>query len=269
MRRTWGLSKFLLSTRFLYHPVSNPPVAIRRPPVASASDPTSDHLDSSPTNPYPCWCAAWTCTRSDRRSTTTVPANSATCRPSAASRCPWQRHSDTTGTTPRRRYPLQKECSHRRLDEPPAADGVRKKSKLLPLSARHLHQMKLRRLREPCRNQHLSLRGMPIREAGASIRPVSPRRLRQRRRYLRHAIYYQIVCWRNDRLLRRRSRSHEQHRCQDQKQFLAHHYPSPTNSPPLLTPQTIGHASRTASVVSPPRMLKSRCIANQPCSGKS
>jgi len=46
-------------------------------------------------NPYPCWCAAWTCTRSDRRSTTTVPANSATCRPSAASRCPWQRHSDT------------------------------------------------------------------------------------------------------------------------------------------------------------------------------
>src|SRR6266481_7269413 len=61
--------------------------------------------------------------------------------------------------------------------KPPAADGVREKSQLLPRSARYLHQMKLRGVPKSRRNQHLSLRGMPIRQIGASIRPVSPRSL--------------------------------------------------------------------------------------------
>src|SRR2546430_17201074 len=59
-----------------------------------------------------------------------------------------------------------------------AADGVREKSQLLPRPARYLHQMKLRRIPKSRRDQHLSLRGMPIRQIGATIRPVSPRRLR-------------------------------------------------------------------------------------------
>jgi hypothetical protein len=101
--------------------------------------------------------------------------------------------------------------------------------------------------------------------------------------------------------LRRRSRSHEQNRCQDQTQLFLRHCPLPLMSqapvksrvilrpsdkdgrrisiisvwqarllkrPVLYYTQTIRHASRTASAVSPERVLKSRCVANQPCSKK-
>src|SRR5437899_5065532 len=94
-----------------------------------------------------------------------------------------------------------------------AANGVREKRQLLALSARHLHQMKLRGVPKPCGNQHLALRGMPVREAGTAIRCVSASRLRQRRRYLRHSIHDQIVGRSDDGILRVYGREQKQREC--------------------------------------------------------
>src|ERR1700731_1133923 len=49
---------------------------------------------------------------------------SATCRPSATSRCPWLRRNDRAGTTPLRQYPSQKVCSRPHSDE----NGRRRRS---------------------------------------------------------------------------------------------------------------------------------------------
>src|SRR6266700_5990390 len=143
--------------------------------------------------------------------------------------------------------------------KPPASDGVREKRQLLPRPARRLHQMKLRRLRKPRRNQHLSFCGMPIRQTGTSIRRILACGFRHRCGYLRHAVHDQIVCWRNDLLLRRRTHGNKQRRCQNHHESVSHRSPSPTNPPLLLTPQTIGHASRTTILLPPERVLKFRC----------
>src|SRR5438034_9124049 len=63
--------------------------------------------------------------------------------------------------------------------KPPAAYRVREERQLLPLASRHLHQMKLGRLRKPRGNQHLSFRGMPIRQVRAPIGCVPPRSFRE------------------------------------------------------------------------------------------
>ena len=97
--------------------MTNPLVANRRPPVASANDRSSNHLDSSTTNPYLFPYVGWTCMRSDCRSTTTAPQGFATFRPSAASRHQWPRRNDRAGTIRHRQCPSQRECSHPHSDE--------------------------------------------------------------------------------------------------------------------------------------------------------
>ena len=96
----------------------------------------------------------------------------------------------------------------------PAPDGVREKSQLLPRPSRHFHHMKLRGLRKSRGDQHFAFCGVPIRQIRASIRPVSSRRLRQRRRHLGHSINDQIVGGGDDGILRAHRREHEESQCQ-------------------------------------------------------
>ena len=106
--------------------------------------------------------------------------------------------------------------------KPPAANGIREERQLLPRAARHLHEVKLRRISEPRGNQHFAPRRMPIRKAGGAKRRVSPRSLRQRRRNLWHAIHDKIFRRRNHRLLSQRAYHRQEHHCRHHSHSLHH-----------------------------------------------
>jgi len=130
-----------------------------------------------------------------------------------------QRHSDTTGTT--RRVSFEKECNHRRfgMKRPPPTESA--KSKFAALSARS-HQMKLRRL---ANRVAISISRLWMQSRGWRFvdpyRPPSPHDA-----VSSDAIYYQIVCWRNDGSCAGAAAATSSIAA-DQKHFFAHHYPHP------------------------------------------
>src|SRR5882757_479523 len=107
----------LPSAKSWNHPATSPPAPTRRPPAWSASDRSSGPRDSSPTNPYPCPCAASTYKRLDLRPKTTAPSNSAPSRRSAESHRRSPHHSDRVDTTLRRPHLSRKQCNRRHSDE--------------------------------------------------------------------------------------------------------------------------------------------------------
>src|SRR5713101_2718193 len=102
----------------------------------------------------------------------------------------------------------------------PAAHRVREKRQLLPRPSWGHHQMKLRCLCKPRGDKHLALRGMPIGKIGASIRPVSPRRLCQGRRNLRHSVHHKIIRRREIGILGASGQRQEDRNCEQQANAL-------------------------------------------------